>query len=126
MKRLLFALLLVAGCAAPPPSGGPFDAGAFDPSSFTAADSLGLAYATVEGLAKATETLCAAATIGGECTGTISTSSRDAARASLTTALVILDHARAIQATDQPGAMRLLADAEAIFTIVAEILEPTP
>lgn len=108
MKRLLFVLLL-AGCAGQP---------------MNYEDSLGAAYATVDALAKTTETLCAAPVIGGDCTGSISTATRNDARTQLQEALRLLDQARELQASGHPDiAVRRIQDAQAILSLITTLLE---
>ena len=106
---LVLSLALLAGCSSNPPS---------------FADALGAGYATVDALARTTEELCAALTQGAECTGTISTDTRDDVRNRLRLALELLDEARLHQ-TDGSGdlALQRVSEARAVLAVVTKLLE---
>lgn len=111
MRALLLVPLLfaLAGCPSTP---------------LTFADSLGSAYAAVDALARTTEELCAAPTIGGDCVGSISTSTRDDVRDQLRLVLDLLDEARSHQ-VDGSGdlAMQRVGEARAVLAAVSKLLE---
>jgi hypothetical protein len=106
---LILSLVLLVGCASNPPN-------------FT--DSLGAGYAAVDALAKTTAELCAAPTVGGDCTGSISTDTRDDVRNRLRFALELLDEARLHQVDGSADlATQRVAEARAVLSVIARLLE---
>ena len=107
---LLLSLVLLAGCIPQ------------QQMSFT--DSLGAGYATVDALAKTTAELCAAPVLGGYCTGSISTDTRDDVRNRLKLALELLDEARLHQVDGSADlATQRVAEARAVLSVVTRLLE---
>jgi hypothetical protein len=106
---LLLSLVLLAGCI---------------PQQMSFTDSLGAGYATVDALAKTTAELCAAPVLGGYCTGSISTDTRDDVRNRLKLALELLDEARLHQVDGSADlAVQRVAEARAVLSVVTRLLE---
>ena len=110
MKSFAFvAMLALAACTS-------------QPMSFS--DALGSGYATVDALARTTEELCAAPTPGADCTGSLSTESRNEVREQLKLALELLDEARLYQVDGSSDiALQRVQQARAILATAAKLVE---
>jgi hypothetical protein len=106
---LLPLLLILAGCPSNPPN---------------FSDALGAGYAAVDTLAQTTLELCAALSEGGDCTGSISTDTRDDVRNRLRLALELLDEARLHQVDGSADlASQRIGEARAVLAVVTKLLE---